>query len=136
MIKALATIVVAAGLIIGGKVPGDIFFSTLDKPLNVIQPYKEASFTYEAGKRIYFYIYSKKPLETDRLYLLFILIDNKTLALPKSDIEQTLDIDITPGSEAIKGNVVLFKPGPYLVRVYNPNRPKDPIAEGQFWIVE
>lgn len=134
MIKHFIAISLLLQLCIGGKPPGNIYFSKFDRRLDQIRPLVESDVYFTKGNKIYFYIYSTKKFETDNLFIMFVHLDNKGVYFPKMENAQTLQIDVDPETTAIKGEVVIYKTGQYMARVFNLNKPKKPIAEGPLWI--
>lgn len=134
MIKSFLIINLALNMFLWGKPPGGMFFCNVDKPLDKIKPYTEASILQKKAQPIYFYIYSKKKFETDTLHILFIHLDNKGVWFPKETIERTLEVPVNPEDTAVKGPVVLYKEGQYFVRVFSWQKPKNPICETELLI--
>ncbi|MEW5820920.1 MAG: hypothetical protein AB1782_12080 [Cyanobacteriota bacterium] len=121
-------------VVFGKKPPGDIYFSRWEKALDRLNPRVECDILFEKESTIYFYIYSTKNFKTDLLKMLLIKMDNKGVMFPKIEVEQTLDVDVDPNYNAVRGKIVVYKAGQYYVRVFSPNEPKKPVAESELLI--
>jgi hypothetical protein len=129
----LLSLILAANVYLWGP-PGDILFSNQNKALDEFNPHVEASNLFKKGERIHYYIYSTKEFKTDTLYILLVHVDNKGVIFPKTEIAQTLEVDVIPTLNAAKGTLTVWKSGQFLVRVYSPDKPKKPIAQADLLI--
>lgn len=134
MIKNFLILNIALSMFLWGKPPGALFFCNVDKPLDKVNPAKEANIRQKAGLPFYYYIYSKKKFDDDMLYMLFIHFDNKAVWLPKEEITQTLEVPVSPDDTAVKGQVVIYKGGQYFVRVFTKKEPEKPVCETELWV--
>jgi hypothetical protein len=134
MIKYVLAVALALNLWSWGGSPGIILFSNLDKPLDKFKPLNEALMIFDKGKPIYYYIYNKKEFNVDHLEVIFIHVDNKGVIMPKTEITQTMSIDVVPGETAVKGKFTMWKDGQFMVRVFSPDNLEKPLAESTLLI--
>lgn len=131
MIKNFIIVSILSSMFLWGKLPGEMLFSKHNKALNEFKPLVEGDILFSQGEPIYYYIYSTKKFNTDKLFIMLIKIDNKGVVLPKSEISQTLTIDVDPNSNATKGKLTVHNSGQMMIKVYNPLKPDKPLAISQ-----
>lgn len=131
MIKPFLLSVLLFAILGFGKPQAVMFFSVENLELDEFVPKKNACSVVKAQKPIFYYIYSKKPFDTDYLRIIFIHLDNKGIIFSKPEITQTMNVDVTPGDYAVKSEVTLYKEGQILVRVFSPKNLDKPLIEAQ-----
>lgn len=134
MIKTLLNIALVSSLMFCHKYPANVFFCRQDLPLTVFHPMTQAELRFNQGDVIYYYIYSTKKFNTDQLFISFVNLDNKGVFFAKPEITQTVTIDVDPEATATKGKIVMVKDGQFVMRVINPYKPDEAIAQADLWI--
>lgn len=134
MINLLVTLSIALSLFCWGSPKGNIFFSKQDVSLTEFKPIVHAQKLYRREEQVNLYIYAVKPFETDNLIISMVNLDNKGIYLPKTEVSQTMNIDVAPNDSAVKSKITPLKEGQFVVLVFRSNKPEKPFAQGELLV--
>lgn len=89
--------------------------------------------TFDTEQLIYFCVYSKTPFNSNEGRMQILKKDPKTQLYGYS-LERSEDIIFAPAKNYYMGSFTIFSEGYYLLRIFNKNNPKEPLAQNSFWI--
>lgn len=134
MINLLVSLSIALNLFCWGSPQGNIFFSKQNVSLTEFNPFIHAQKLFKREGQINLYIYSVKPFETDNLIISMVNLDNTGIYLPKTEVSQTMNIDVDPNDSAVKSIITPLKEGQFIVLVFRSNKPEKPFAQGELLV--
>lgn len=111
-----------------------IFFSPRPITKESFDP-EMAQNTFDQGQLIHFCLYSKTPFNSNEGRIQILKKDPNTQLYGFSLI-QGRDIILNPSKYYYTDSFTIYSEGYYLIRIFTPNNPNEPLAQTTFWITK